>query len=83
MKKFKYLSCFMIYMSLDELDKNILNALIDNSRLSYRQIAKKLGVSVATVMHRVNILEKEKVIKRICRQARQSRAISPKRIRKT
>ena len=54
----------MEYMKLDELNKNILNELIEDSRLSYRQIAKKLGVSVATVMHRVNILEKEKVIKR-------------------
>ena len=51
-------------MKLDELDRNIMNALIEDSRLSYRQIAKKLGVSVATVMHRVNILEKEKIIKR-------------------
>ena len=51
-------------MKLDELDRNILNELIEDSRLSYRQIAKKLGVSVATVMHRVNILEKDKVIKR-------------------
>ena len=51
-------------MKLDELDRNIMNALIEDSRLSYRQIAKKLGVSVATVMHRVNILEKDKVIKR-------------------
>ena len=54
----------MEYMKLDELNKNILNELIEDSRLSYRQIAKKLGVSVATVMHRVNILEKDKVIKR-------------------
>ncbi len=51
-------------MKLDGLDRNIMNALIEDSRLSYRQIAKKLGVSVATVMHRVNILEKEKIIKR-------------------
>lgn len=51
-------------MKLDELDRNIMNVLIENSRLSYRQIAKKLGVSVATVMHRVNMLEKEKIIKR-------------------
>ncbi len=49
---------------IDELDKNILNALLENSRLSYREIAKKIRVSVATVMHRVNRLEKEKVIKK-------------------
>ncbi|MCX6706579.1 MAG: Lrp/AsnC family transcriptional regulator [Candidatus Woesearchaeota archaeon] len=42
----------------------MLNTLMDNSRLSYRQIAKKIGVSVATVMHRVNNLEKQKIIKK-------------------
>lgn len=50
-------------MELDSLDKQILNTLISNSRLSYRQIAKLLKKSVATVMHRVNRLKKEKIIK--------------------
>ncbi|MBI5398569.1 Lrp/AsnC family transcriptional regulator [Candidatus Woesearchaeota archaeon] len=50
-------------METDTLDKNILNTLIENSRLSYRQIAKKLKVSVATVMHRVNRLEDVQVIR--------------------
>ncbi|MEA2038095.1 MAG: Lrp/AsnC family transcriptional regulator [Nanoarchaeota archaeon] len=52
-----------VKMKLDETDKNILRVLVDNAKLSYREIAKKVGVSVATVMHRVNNLEKEKVIK--------------------
>ena len=51
-------------MEIDETDKRILNAVIENSRLSLRQIAKKLGVSVATVMHRMNKLEDEKMIKK-------------------
>ncbi|MBU0666647.1 MAG: Lrp/AsnC family transcriptional regulator [Nanoarchaeota archaeon] len=51
-------------MKLDETDKKILNVLIDDSRLSYRQIAKKILVSAATVMHRVKRLEKEKIIER-------------------
>ncbi len=51
-------------MNIDETDKKILNALIENSRLSYRQIAKKIGVSGATVMNRVNNLEKNKIIKK-------------------
>ena len=51
-------------MELDETGKRILNAVIENSRLSLRQIAKKIGVSVATVMHRLNRLEDEKIIKR-------------------
>ena len=41
------------------MDHNILNALLENARLSYRQIAKKVNVSAATVMHRVKALEKE------------------------
>ncbi len=49
---------------IDETDKKILNVLLDDSRLSYREIAKKVGVSVATVMHRVNRLQKEKIIKK-------------------
>jgi len=48
---------------LEALDKRIVNVLIDNSRLSYRQIAKKVGVSVATVMHHINKLESEGLIK--------------------
>ena len=51
-------------ISIDDLDKKILNVLLDNSRLSYRQIAKKVGVSVATVMHRVNNLQKQGIIKK-------------------
>ena len=47
---------------IDDTDKKILNVLIDNARLSYRKIAKKTGVSVATVMNRINRLEKEGII---------------------
>ena len=51
-------------MELDETDKKILNVLVNNSRLSFRQIAKKVNVSVATVMHHIHKLEKENVIER-------------------
>jgi len=51
-------------MELDNLDKQIINALITDSTLSYRQIAKKVKVSVATIMNRVNKLKKENIIKR-------------------
>lgn len=50
-------------MKIDKTDKDILNVLLENSRLSYRQIAKKIRRSVATVMHRVKALQKEGVIK--------------------
>ena len=49
---------------LDENDKKIIEILTENSRLSYRQIAKKLALSVATVMNRVKKLENEKIIKK-------------------
>lgn len=49
---------------IDKLDDKILNVLIDNSRLSYRQIAKKLKTSVATIMNHVKKLEEKEVIKR-------------------
>lgn len=49
-------------MELDKTDKAIINALIENSRLSYRDIAKLLKISVATVMNRVNKLRKEKIL---------------------
>jgi DNA-binding Lrp family transcriptional regulator len=50
-------------MKLSSVDKKILNILIENSRLSYRQIAKKAKVSVATIMHHIKKLENEKIIK--------------------
>lgn len=50
-------------MEIDKTDKDILNALLDNSRLSYREIAKIIKRSVATVMHRVKALEKSGIIR--------------------
>jgi DNA-binding Lrp family transcriptional regulator len=49
-------------MKIDKTDRKILNALIDNSRLSLRQIGKKTGVSVATAMNRLNKLEKSRIV---------------------
>ncbi|MBI2499654.1 Lrp/AsnC family transcriptional regulator [Candidatus Woesearchaeota archaeon] len=50
-------------MKHDELDKQIMNLLLENSKLSYRQIAKKLKVSAATIMNRTKLLEKGGIIK--------------------
>ncbi len=50
-------------MEIDDLDRKIINALLSDSRLSFRKVAKKIGVSVATVMNRVRLLEKEGVIR--------------------
>lgn len=51
-------------MELDEKNTTILNVLLENARLSYRQIAKKIGASAATVMHRMQDMEKEKIIRK-------------------
>ena len=51
-------------ITLTDTDKKILNAMLDNSRLSLREIAKKIGVSVATVMNHVKILEGSGIIKK-------------------
>jgi len=60
---FQERSVWSLLMQKD-LDARILNILMDNSKLSYRKIAARLGVSVATVMNRVNRLEREGVIKK-------------------
>jgi len=49
-------------MELDTTDHAILNVLVKNSRLSFREIAKQVHVSVATVLHRVRAMEKAYVI---------------------
>src|SRR3989344_8019798 len=46
-------------IEIDELDKKILNILLQDARLSYRKIAKMLKVSPATIMNRINSLNKE------------------------
>jgi DNA-binding Lrp family transcriptional regulator len=47
---------------MDVKDQKILNILVDNARLSYREIAKKVGVSVVTVLKRVKALEQKGMI---------------------
>jgi len=49
---------------VDRTDVRILEVLISDARLSYRQIGKRVGVSAATVMTRVRRLEQEGIIKR-------------------
>lgn len=50
-------------MEIDKKDQDILNVLINDSRLSYRKIAKKVNLSAATVLNRIKRLEKENIIK--------------------
>ncbi len=44
-------------------DKIILNILLENSRLSCREIAKKAGFSVVTVINRIKEMEHNNIIK--------------------
>ena len=53
-----------VKMTIDETDQKIIDSLVENSKLSYRQIAKKLMISAATVMHRVQRLEAIGIIKK-------------------
>ena len=49
-------------MSIDDLSKKILRLLSTNSRLSFRQIASVLGISVGTVIERIKKLKSNRVI---------------------
>ena len=49
-------------MTLDTLDKKILNNLTVDARQSARQLALKLGVSTVTILSRMKKLEKNKII---------------------
>ena len=50
-------------IDLDELDRKILQAYLFDARLSYRELAHKLGVSTTTIQSRTNKLEKLGVIR--------------------
>jgi len=50
-------------MNLDETDVKILKTLVYDARLSSRQISRKTGVSIGTVLRRMKKMEKEGVIK--------------------
>lgn len=51
------------HTGIDELDRKILALLAEDSRLSYREIAKQLGVSHANISGRIRRLEEVKVIR--------------------
>ena len=50
-------------MTLDETDQKILVELSKNARLSFREMARKTGFSIGTVLTRVRRMENEKIIK--------------------
>jgi len=49
---------------IDNKDKQILSALQENSKISFRELAKSLGVPVTTIWRRVKNLEEKGVIKK-------------------
>ena len=51
-------------MKLDEYDMKILDLLSENSRMSYSEIAKILGIARQTVKSRIEKLEREKIIEK-------------------
>ncbi|MEM4577104.1 MAG: Lrp/AsnC family transcriptional regulator [Candidatus Nezhaarchaeales archaeon] len=50
-------------VKLDEVEKAIIRELLANARLSFREIARRIGTSTATVANKVKKLEEEGVIK--------------------
>lgn len=50
--------------TLDEKDLMILEVMRENSKLSMNKIARKTGIPLATVHHRIKRLEREGIIKK-------------------
>jgi len=46
----------------DDIDRKIINEYLQDSRLSYREVAKRLGLAVGTVMTRTKKLESNGII---------------------
>ena len=53
----------MSLIDLDDTDKTILNRLQEDARISFKEIAKEVGTSEATIFVRVKKLQKSGVIK--------------------
>ena len=52
----------MFLEGLDELDRKIVQLLIENARMSYSEIGQKIGISRVAVKMRVQALEKKGII---------------------
>ncbi|MBS7623759.1 Lrp/AsnC family transcriptional regulator [Candidatus Bathyarchaeota archaeon] len=58
----KLLDRCQLIEELDELDRKLLHELQRNARRSFRELAGKVGASVATVINRVRALEERGII---------------------
>ena len=52
----------MKMIELDETDRKLIGALLENGRASQRQLAKKIGVALGTVANRLKRLESSGII---------------------
>jgi len=50
-------------LPIDEINKKILSEYLNNAKLSFREVASKIGVAVGTVLSRTRKMEKEGLIK--------------------
>ncbi|MGQ9718640.1 MAG: Lrp/AsnC family transcriptional regulator [Nitrososphaerales archaeon] len=50
-------------MTIDEIDKKILFEYLKDARQSFREVARKVGVAVGTVLSRTKKMEKDGLIK--------------------
>jgi DNA-binding Lrp family transcriptional regulator len=50
-------------MQIDDIDRSILSELRENSRISFRDLSKKLGIPESTIRFRVDKLVKRRIIK--------------------
>lgn len=50
-------------MNIDDVDRKILSEYVKDARLSFREVAKHIGVSVGTVLSRTKKMEEEGLIK--------------------
>jgi len=50
-------------LNIDDVDRKILSEYVKDARLSFREVAKHIGVSVGTVLSRTKKMEEEGLIK--------------------
>ena len=53
---------YVLFITMDDLDYNILKSLNLNARKSFRFIAKELNVSLSTISNRIKKLQEERII---------------------
>jgi len=49
---------------LDEIDEKVLREYVEDSRRSYREIARRLGIAPGTVVTRIRKLEEQGIVKK-------------------